>query len=144
MFVIAVAGFGRSVSWQTDLVAPPGHKLAFKVPSLCCTKSLRLTPAKDALRVVSTDLFTKIVTPSWLFNIAPTKHIAEVKLSFEELEKYMMEMVEGRRNAEKKEERYDLFSSLLDASDSESDSEIKLTDDEVLGRLSFFHIIRYL
>ena len=31
MFVIAVAGFGRRVSWQTDLVAPEGHKLAFKV-----------------------------------------------------------------------------------------------------------------
>ena len=37
LFVIAVAGFGRNVSWQSDLVAPSGHKLAFKVnwTSLC-------------------------------------------------------------------------------------------------------------
>ena len=49
----------------------------------------------------------------------------------------MMEMVEDRRKAEKKEERYDLFSSLLDASDSESDGQVKLTDEEVLGQRLF-------
>lgn len=46
---------------------------------------------------------------------------------------YMMEMVNARRNSEKKEERYDLFSSLLDASEEESDSQSKLTDRELLG-----------
>ncbi|KIP06369.1 hypothetical protein PHLGIDRAFT_515467 [Phlebiopsis gigantea 11061_1 CR5-6] len=122
LFVIAVAGFGRNVSWQSDLVAPSGHKLAFK----------------DALRVVSRDLYTKIVTPKWLFHLAPTKHIAEVKLGCEELEKYMAEMIEDRRAAEKKEERYDLFSSLLDASDAESDGAVKLTDNELLGNIFIF------
>lgn len=90
------------------------------------------------MRVVSRDLYTKIVTPKWLFNLAPTKHIAEVKLGCEELEKYMAEMIEDRRAAEKKEERYDLFSSLLDASDAESDGAVKLTDNELLGEYHDF------
>ena len=45
----------------------------------------------------------------------------------------MLEMVEARRTAEKKEERYDLFSGLLDASEEESDGQKKLTDRELLG-----------
>lgn len=45
---------------------------------------------------------------------------------------YMLEMIDNRRNAEKKEERYDLFSSLLDASE-EDDGPAKLTDRELLG-----------
>ena len=93
--------------------------------------------------MVSRDLYTKIVTPKWLFNLAPTKHIAEVKLGCEELEKYMEEMIQDRRTAEKKEERYDLFSSLLDASDSESDGEVRLTDNELLGKYHAFENLAY-
>ena len=40
-------------------------------------------------------------------------------------------MIESRRNAEKKEEHYDLLSSLLDATDDSVDS--RLTDQELLG-----------
>lgn len=46
----------------------------------------------------------------------------------------MREMIESRRNSEKKEERYDLLSSLLDANDDSADG---LTDQEVLGTCSF-------
>ena len=35
------------------------------------------------------------------------------------MQKYLTEMVEARRSAEVKEERYDLFSSLLDANEEE-------------------------
>ena len=45
----------------------------------------------------------------------------------------MMEMIRERRNSEKKEERYDLFSSLLDASDDTSDGEVALADSELVG-----------
>jgi hypothetical protein len=41
----------------------------------------------------------------------------------------MLEMVEVRRNADKEEQRYDLFSGLLEAAD---DGE-KLDDEELLG-----------
>ena len=45
----------------------------------------------------------------------------------------MLEMVEVRRNADKVEERYDLFSGLLDAARDEVDSETALTDEELIG-----------
>ena len=45
----------------------------------------------------------------------------------------MLEMVEARRNADKVEERYDLFSGLLDATQDGSDSEAVLTDEELIG-----------
>ncbi|EKM51238.1 uncharacterized protein PHACADRAFT_263271 [Phanerochaete carnosa HHB-10118-sp] len=122
LFVISVAGFGRQVSWQSDLVPSPGHKLSFK----------------DALHVISVDMWIQIFSPKFLWNSAPLKRIADVKLGYEELEQYMLEMVQERRTAEKKEECYDLFSNLLDASDSESDGSVRLTDRELLGNIFIF------
>jgi hypothetical protein len=45
----------------------------------------------------------------------------------------MLEMVEARRNADKVEERYDLFSGLLDAAQDEPGGEAALSDDELIG-----------
>ena len=45
----------------------------------------------------------------------------------------MLEMVEARRNADKVEERYDLFSGLLDATQDRTDGESALTDEELIG-----------
>ena len=45
----------------------------------------------------------------------------------------MLEMVEARRNADKVEQRYDLFSGLLDATQNETDCDAALTDDELIG-----------
>ena len=47
----------------------------------------------------------------------------------------MREMIHSRRSSEKKDERYDLFSSLLDANEDESEGQAKLTDQEMLGEL---------
>ena len=44
-----------------------------------------------------------------------------------------MEMIHERRHTERKEEQYDLFSSLLDASQEESDGRLQLTDRELIG-----------
>jgi hypothetical protein len=54
----------------------------------------------------------------------------------------MVEMIQSRRSSEKKEERYDLFSSLLDASEEEdlSSGETKLKDSELIGFVSLFRI----
>lgn len=49
-------------------------------------------------------------------------------------QQYMLEMIHARRYSEKKEERYDLLSGLLDASDDEADGQAKLADQEVLGK----------
>jgi len=45
----------------------------------------------------------------------------------------MLEMVEARRNADQGEQRYDLFSGLLDAAQNEPDSEVTLSDEELIG-----------
>ena len=50
-------------------------------------------------------------------------------------------MVEARRNGDKVEERYDLFSGLLDAADAaqgESDNKARLRDEELIGWYSTF------
>ncbi len=45
----------------------------------------------------------------------------------------MLEMVEARKNADEGEQRYDLFSGLLDAAQNELDSEATLSDEELIG-----------
>ena len=45
----------------------------------------------------------------------------------------MMDMVEARKGADKVEERYDLFSGLLDAAQDEPGNEAALGDDELIG-----------
>ena len=60
-------GFGRRVTWTSDLVVPPGHQMTFK----------------DALRIMSTNLIMKIILPDWTKNL--TKHSRKVHQSFMEL-----------------------------------------------------------
>ena len=48
----------------------------------------------------------------------------------------MLEMIEQRRRSPEKVERYDLFSSLLDANEEDFDGEPKLTDRDLLGKLT--------
>lgn len=50
----------------------------------------------------------------------------------------MVEMIHSRKNSEKGEQRYDLFSSLLEANDDEdiSGGDVKLSTSELLGRLN--------
>ena len=48
----------------------------------------------------------------------------------------MVEMVEARRNSSEAEQRYDLFSGLLDASQNESDDGKALDDEELIGEHS--------
>jgi hypothetical protein len=45
----------------------------------------------------------------------------------------MLEMVEARKDADKVEEHYDLFSGLLDAAQDEPGSATALSDDELIG-----------
>ena len=46
----------------------------------------------------------------------------------------MLEMVEARRSADKVEERYDLFSGLLDVTQDEQDDEVAMTAEEITGK----------
>jgi hypothetical protein len=64
-----------------------------------------------------------------------TAHVSSI-LCVEQ--KYMQEMVEARRNAGKVEERYDLFSGLLDAAQDEPDDEAAITEEEVIGKYDVY------
>ncbi|THV03109.1 cytochrome P450 [Dendrothele bispora CBS 962.96] len=135
LFVIGVAGFGRKISWQSDLIIPPNHSMTFK----------------DALHEVTVGVFTKLVFPRWMMGW--TERLRKVQRAFDELDQYMLEMIHARRTSEKKEERYDLFSSLLDANDDDGDEEfefddgeggkergkkLKLTERELIGNIFIF------
>ena len=109
---------------------------------------------KDALHILSTNLMLKITLPDWAKYL--TKKKREVDLAFTELkvchfksyncvcvvytlyveQQYILEMVESRRNGDKVEQRYDLFSGLLDAAQGEQGSEAVLNDDEFMGGCS--------
>ena len=138
-----ILGFGRQVTWSSDLDIPPGHQMTFK----------------DALHILSTKIIMKIMVPEWAKNL--TKQISRVHLAFHELEvchfelsflpvvraidaprfeqKYMLEMVESRRNADKAEQRYDLFSGLLGAAEEELDDGAALSDRELVGEYPMSH-----
>jgi hypothetical protein len=60
-------GFGRRMTWTSDLDVPPGHQMTFK----------------DALRILSNNLFLRIILPDWAMNL--TKHSRNVRQAFIEL-----------------------------------------------------------
>ncbi|KAH7923074.1 cytochrome P450 [Leucogyrophana mollusca] len=122
LFVIGAAGFGRRISWKEDAVIPNGHQMTFK----------------DALHFVTTDLLTKLLVPKWAFGL--TKRWRRTRLAFDELERYLLEMIHERRVAEKKSERHDLLNSLLVASEDEglSGGDVKLSDSELVGNIFIF------
>jgi len=120
LFIIGVAGFGRRVTWTSDIVVPPGHRMTFK----------------DALHILSTNVILKIALPNWAKNA--TKQTRKLDLAFTELKQYMLEMVEARKDVDKVEERYDLLSGLLDAAQDEPGSEAALSDDELIGNTFIF------
>ena len=55
----------------------------------------------------------------------------------------MLEMVEARRNEDKVEERYDLFSGLLDAAQDELDPKAALNEEELMGGYSILHHLEF-
>ncbi|KZP15280.1 cytochrome P450 [Athelia psychrophila] len=120
--VISVAGFGRKVPWKQDESIPAGHQMTYQ----------------KSLHIVSSGVFVKILVPQWAMGL--TKHTRNVELAFDEFKKYMIELIQARRTAEKREERYDLFSSLLDANDDSEDGEATLTTEELLGNMFIFQL----
>ena len=60
-------GFGRRVTWTSDIVVPPGYQMTFK----------------DALHILSTNLIQKMIAPDWAKHL--TNHSRNVELAFREL-----------------------------------------------------------
>jgi hypothetical protein len=53
----------------------------------------------------------------------------------------MVEMVDDRRSAETKQERYDMFSNLLDAAHDNPDGSVAITEQELIGNCQFSYRI---
>jgi hypothetical protein len=62
-----ISGFGRRMTWTSELVVPAGHQMTFK----------------DALHILSTNLIVQIMLPSWTKGL--TKHSRKVHQAFLEL-----------------------------------------------------------
>ncbi|EJC99158.1 614/534 cytochrome P450 [Fomitiporia mediterranea MF3/22] len=121
LLIIGSAGFGRMISFAEDLKVPPGYHMSFK----------------DALHIVSQDMIIPTVLPAWMLNL--TKRLRNVRTAVQDLSKYMQEMIDERRSAEKKPERHDLFSSLLDANMDEAEGQgSRLADSELIGNIFIF------
>ncbi|KAJ3769707.1 cytochrome P450 [Lentinula raphanica] len=116
LFVLGAAAFGRRISWEDDEGIPSNHQMTFK----------------DAMHEVYMNCFIKIIFPNWAMGL--TEHTRRVRLAFEELDSHMLEMISKRRNVEKKEERHDLLSSLLDASADDP----SFTDRDLTGNIFIF------
>ncbi|KAF9469453.1 cytochrome P450 [Collybia nuda] len=120
LFVIGIAGFGHKVSWEDDTDIPFGHQMTFK----------------DALHNVSADMFLKAFVPDRVLGL--TKRTRNIKLAFDELRKYMLEMIQDREVPEK-EERYDIFSNLLNANNENSTKSFVLSDQmDLSGNIFLF------
>ncbi|KAI1788638.1 cytochrome P450 [Ganoderma leucocontextum] len=126
LLVIGVAGFGRRISWKDDAVAPDGHEMTFK----------------EALHIVSRNLFLQLMFPMWALRWG-TPGMRSFYTASNELQNYMQEMIVARRTAEVKEERHDLFSSLLDANEGLAESGERLSDTGLLGNVFIFMVAGY-
>ena len=97
---------------------------------------------QDALNVVSRNLFLQVLFPQWLLRWG-TSSMRRFHTAYTELGQYMQEMIDARRSAEVKEERHDLFSSLLDANEGLAESGEKLSDTGLLGNVFIFMVAGY-
>ncbi|KDQ09999.1 hypothetical protein BOTBODRAFT_36617 [Botryobasidium botryosum FD-172 SS1] len=133
LHVISAAGFGRPISWEDEAgsgqgIIPAGHLMSYQ----------------EAIRTVSNGVFTRLVVPSWAMGLRARWR--KIAVAFDELGKYMSEMIESRRRegdtikTDEDGELYksDLFSNLLAASDAEVSGKGALSERELMGNISVF------
>ncbi|OSX58093.1 hypothetical protein POSPLADRAFT_1061204 [Postia placenta MAD-698-R-SB12] len=121
LYMIAIAGFGREVTFQHDGVVPHGHKMSFKA----------------AIDIIAKDIFLKLLLPTFAFTLHP--RLRKLQLAFEEIEEYIKEMIRERQTSTQEEGRPDLLNNLLEANgDSEIKGEKPLTDEELIANVFIF------
>ncbi|KAH8834989.1 cytochrome P450 [Flagelloscypha sp. PMI_526] len=124
LFIISAAGFGQKISFTSSEAPTNGHEMSFK----------------EAIHHVSEHVLFRALFPTWLYRLtAKGRHVLK---AFDELQRYILEMIEARRASEFKEERYDLLSGLLDANEDENKEGdgVKLTLEELTGNIFIFLI----
>ncbi|KDQ11038.1 hypothetical protein BOTBODRAFT_35791 [Botryobasidium botryosum FD-172 SS1] len=129
LLVICAAGFGQRVPWReascigSTESLPEGHEMTFM----------------EAIHGASTGLAARIILPDWILNLRPG--LRKTKLAFEELEKYMEEMIKTRQSKRGQAdlEGSDLFSNLLSASEDQTSSGgTALSQSDLMGNIFIY------
>lgn len=84
------------------------------------------------MHYVSAGFIHRAALPSWVLNLYPFGR--KTKRAYEELERYIREMVKHRLNEPGHHD--DLFSNILRAREEEKDGQATFTDSDVLGKVN--------
>ncbi|CZR54671.1 related to cytochrome P450 3A7 [Phialocephala subalpina] len=128
LHVLTAAGFGKSYEFDSGLANPTdGHTLSYK----------------DSLRIVLKNLFTSIIiTSTNLPSAILPKGMKHVKQAITEFKEYMVEMVAEERFLanQKDEEKDNLMSVLVRASEAEAGGRNGLSNEEIYGNLFIYNL----
>ncbi len=64
LMILGIAGFGKEMSWKTESVIPPGHKMDFAT----------------ALSLVSSSIVVRYLVPKWAMGL--TAKLRAIRTSF--------------------------------------------------------------
>lgn len=92
-----------------------------------------------AIHTTAINLIVWVAFPKWIMRLK--KDWNEGLTAMDEIHKYMREMIDTRRNSLVKEERFDLFSGLMGANETEATGEgvETLSEEELLGMCPLIH-----
>ncbi|KAJ7472656.1 cytochrome P450, partial [Mycena latifolia] len=118
LILIARCGFGQPISWK---VTSPSSGMPFG----------------EALAIVSGSSIARLVTPRWMYKL-PIKRLQDIETAYTSLEDFMKALISARRDELSVEEgrgQKDLFRLLIQASESEGN--LRMTDEELIGNTFF-------
>ncbi|KZT33538.1 cytochrome P450 [Sistotremastrum suecicum HHB10207 ss-3] len=117
LMVLSVAGFGNPMTWEADTTPPPGHKLTFA----------------QCLHSVTNDVILNLTVPTWALGL--TERLRTLRTANKELKEFILAVVEERRTKQKHDDRWDLLTNLIDASEADDNEYAKLSNSELVGNI---------
>jgi cytochrome P450 len=125
LHVMAGAGFGFPLEWEEVGEIPEGHQMSFH----------------DAMHATLDNIITYIIVPRFLLGL-PIKHFRETKRAFDEIRRYILELIEMGKHGEgsKPETGENILSNLVKHSVHiwEGPKEQAMENDEVIGNAYVF------
>ncbi|KAG8884275.1 hypothetical protein FRB98_002548 [Tulasnella sp. 332] len=140
LLILMGAAFGRIEDWSPEATHPQGHTMSFR----------------NSLQIILKYFIIYRILPKWIWGPAQTqmttqvggvggrgwlgKVVQETGTAYEELERYLREMVHERQLAgdvDAKRDKRDVFTSLIAATSTEDES-AHLTMDEIFGDMFVF------
>jgi cytochrome P450 len=125
LHVMAGAGYGYPMEWDEVGEIPEGHEMSFN----------------DSIHGTLNNIITYVIVPKFLLGL-PIKHFRETKRAFDEIGKYVLDLLEMGKKGEgaKPETGENILSNLIRHSihiwDGPKDHALK--DDEIIGNAFVF------